>query len=422
MISGQCWFTSQPTNQKHNDFITGIFGKAIHRIFIDIADFKKPLVLNQYYVDNTMNNLPDGMRYWENDEGENHVYNGTPGEGSTKNMLIACRDMGAIPLLTLGHSEERTSWLTRNPVNHTDFLEKFCRYLAFYLKDMGFLQAHLEVFNEPQKCIGMGDYAKICKAMIKGFNINPNYKVHVGSNDITIDFIYKNFIDDELRSMLKGHYYSTHILQHGHHGKLRQFIDEVKLNVSVTEFSPNGNWGMLGTNNDWGNFNELRDCNIDIYCYLFGIRRDFFGDIFDEIRVFTREPRTINNTYYASGDWLPIGFAYNKYIALKDFNKKYYKPLPLESEGVMLEKYYYRLKVTYNRDPNKAGVKFIQSCFGLKVDGNFGLITESAVKAYQISKGFDDDGIVGPETFTALIADFPRLYDEMNYKMQAGIW
>ena len=93
----------------------------------------------------------------------------------------------------------------------------------------------------------------------------------------------------------------------------------------------------------------------------------------------------------------------------------------------MLEKYYYRLKATFNRDPNKVGVKFIQSCMGLVTDGDFGLKTDGAVKAYQISKGLNnfgdkDLGIVGPLTFTALIADFPRLYDEMNYRVQIGEW
>ncbi len=422
MPSGMCWFTSQPNNKLHNDFISQIYSPAIHRIFIDIADFARPLVVTDYYVKNTMDNLPDGMRYWENDEGQNHVYNGTPGEGSTKDMLAMCKNTGAIPLLCLGHSEERTSWLTRNPINHLDFLEKFCRYLAYYLKDMGFLQAHAEVFNEPQKCIGGQDYGKICKAVIKGFCISPNYKVHVGSNDITIDLTYKNFIDDELKRLLKGNYYSTHILQHSHHGKLLQLVNELKpIKVSVTEFSPNGNWGLYGLNNNMGAFNELIDNNIEIYCLLFGIRRDFFADVYDEIRVFTREPRPELNL--KSGDWLPVGFAYEKYIALRNFNKKYFnKKLPLEWEGIMLEKYYYRLKTTFNRDPNKVGVKFIQSALGLTCDGVFGLKTENAVRAYQISKFGTDDGIVGPGTFTAMIADFPRLYNEMHYNVEIGAW
>jgi len=434
MPSGMCWFTTQPNNKKHNDFISDIYNPAIHRIFIDIADFPLKPVKQSWplYVENVINNLPDGLRYWENDERQNHVFNGTPGEGSTKDMLIMCKNTGAIPLLCLGHAEERTSWLSRNPVNHLEYLENFCRQLAFYLRfKMGFLQAHIEVFNEPQKSMpDVSHYIKVYKAMAKGFKQFKNFKVHIGSNDIEID-INQYLIPIIKDKPVLADYYATHVLwprQHnqGYIAKVNELLKGSGLTQSVTEFSPNGNWGKFGIDNDWGAFNELVNNGIEIYCLLFGIRRDFFGDVFDEIRVFTREPRP--QIGLMSGDWLPVGFAYNKYIALKNFNRKYYnKKLPLEWETIMLEKYYYRLKATFNRDPNKVGVKFIQSCLGLVTDGDFGLKTDGAVKAYQISKGLNnfgdkDLGIVGPLTFTALIADFPRLYDEMNYRVQIGEW
>ena len=42
------------------------------------------------------------------------------------------------------------------------------------------------------------------------------------------------------------------------------------------------------------------------------------------------------------------------------------------------------------------------------VDGNFGPLTESAVKAFQSSKGLASDGIVGPATWSKLIVQVKK--------------
>ena len=57
----------------------------------------------------------------------------------------------------------------------------------------------------------------------------------------------------------------------------------------------------------------------------------------------------------------------------------------------------------------KRSVKRLQAIlnilgYGLDVDGSFGPLTEAAVKKFQKSMGLKDDGIVGPATWTALIA------------------
>ena len=44
-----------------------------------------------------------------------------------------------------------------------------------------------------------------------------------------------------------------------------------------------------------------------------------------------------------------------------------------------------------------------QEGFALEVDGLFGRDTESAVKRFQREHGLDDDGIVGPLTWAALL-------------------
>lgn len=40
--------------------------------------------------------------------------------------------------------------------------------------------------------------------------------------------------------------------------------------------------------------------------------------------------------------------------------------------------------------------------YGVNVDGSFGALTESAVKAFQAQRGLTADGIVGPVTWNAL--------------------
>jgi peptidoglycan hydrolase-like protein with peptidoglycan-binding domain len=52
-------------------------------------------------------------------------------------------------------------------------------------------------------------------------------------------------------------------------------------------------------------------------------------------------------------------------------------------------------------------VKYVQTILGLKVDGQFGPITDKAVRAFQAKKGLLVDGIVGPITYAALAGGAP---------------
>src|SRR5215475_13750270 len=45
--------------------------------------------------------------------------------------------------------------------------------------------------------------------------------------------------------------------------------------------------------------------------------------------------------------------------------------------------------------------------FGLAADGLFGRATEAAVKRFQNEQGLDDDGVVGPQTWAALLQTEP---------------
>ncbi len=413
-VAGQCWQTSQPLNKKHNMILKSMFPAGIERIFIDLADIPQSNNnVDDNYVETVMNYMPDGMRYWQNDEGEDHHLLGVMGQGSTVNHLLMCKNINAIPLLCLGHSEERQSWLSRNPINHVTFLEQFCKGLAHYLRNkMGFTQAHLEIFNEPKKCIPISNYITICKHMSRGFKQYLNFKVHVGSNDIEQDlagYIQEIVKDKELLKTID--YYATHVLwerQHdqGYIATVNNILKSTNLKQSVTEFSPDG---------DWDTFNELIENNIEIYCILFVLRRDFFGDVFDDIYVFTREDRP--NLGLKSGDI--ISFNQAKFNMLVAFNNKYYnKQLPIEKEGIKLEK-------IYKNGSRSIGVTFIQKVLNsdldidinpkLKVDGWFGAKTEAAVKLFQKHFNITQTGIVDEKTFKVMIFNEPNLFDELIY-------
>ena len=50
-------------------------------------------------------------------------------------------------------------------------------------------------------------------------------------------------------------------------------------------------------------------------------------------------------------------------------------------------------------------VKKLQSKLGINADGDFGLKTEDAVKAYQLKNGLTPDGIVGPNTWQKIMGE-----------------
>ncbi|MHB1334529.1 MAG: peptidoglycan-binding domain-containing protein [Candidatus Humimicrobiaceae bacterium] len=435
MPTGNCYTnTLQPLNPKHQAVIKEVYKAGIERLYGNLADVRPKRDNETWfnYMGDVIEYLPDGMRLWTNDEGQDHVFNGSLGEGSFKNLLLMCKITDRIPLVVWGHNEEQSSWLSRNPVNHLDFLENFSKYFAIYLREkMGFTQAHLEVWNESQKCMpNTDDYAKVVEAMGRGFKQYANFKVHMGSNDINVDVDFGYAQSLVNRPELKGKvdYYSSHALwprQHkqGYMAKLNEILAGTGLKLSITEFSPNGDWGQYGVNGDYGAFNELIENGVTIWCILFAFRRDFFGDVFDDIKIFTREARTIDGKYYASGDWLPNGFNSKKYITLIDFINKFYgMQIPMEAEMFQLEKYYYRLKVTFNRDINRAGIKFIQTVVGATPDGKWGDATDEAVEKYQVDHGLAADKIVGPDTFRDMMKNYPKAYIDLEYFTLIGEW
>jgi peptidoglycan hydrolase-like protein with peptidoglycan-binding domain len=60
---------------------------------------------------------------------------------------------------------------------------------------------------------------------------------------------------------------------------------------------------------------------------------------------------------------------------------------------------------TVRRGDKGQDVKLIQGLVGARVDGDFGPLTETAVKAWQGRNGLSADGVVGPKTWAVLLAE-----------------
>jgi hypothetical protein len=61
-----------------------------------------------------------------------------------------------------------------------------------------------------------------------------------------------------------------------------------------------------------------------------------------------------------------------------------------------------RLAAWLRRGSSGSNVRYLQTVLGLKVDGQFGPITDRAVRAFQAANGLKVDGIVGPITWGRL--------------------
>jgi len=410
-----CWKTFQAKNTHHTNNLRDMGFNGV-RIFLDLAYLPQGVTLYsisahwQAYIDSFVKSKPDNMTPWTFEDFEKPFWAADPND-SFKDNLDMCKDLNWLPVICIGYREEPVesyTWINRSPEGgQIAWLKRFAQELAIYLKNVyQFTRCDMEVWNEPNEAMTAFKYETVATNMCQGWKTGaPEYKTHVFGCDIR----HQDYLDVILQSevLLKYvDYISPHILTYEEWPMLDGTYNKIKSvgkKMSLLEISPLDNMSRM--------LNTVGKC--DMYGLLLGIRNSNIGTAFDitDLLVYDFD----NPSHF-------IAIAIDKMTWLRNFNLKYANETLPEDEMIKLEKYYYRLKVTYNRDPQHVGVKMIQDCLGLKTDGVFGLKTENSVRAYQLSKGLPEDGIVGPETFKALIADYPRIYDEMIYNVAIGFW
>lgn len=94
------------------------------------------------------------------------------------------------------------------------------------------------------------------------------------------------------------------------------------------------------------------------------------------------------------------------YNGLADRKAKYEEAkLVLLGQGEMLRAKTQIVYETVRIGSNNATVRAVQRALGLTVDGEFGPMTEAAVKKWQIEQGLTPDGIVGPITIRRMLGE-----------------
>ena len=91
-------------------------------------------------------------------------------------------------------------------------------------------------------------------------------------------------------------------------------------------------------------------------------------------------------------------FGPNTETAVKQFQGS--KNLPVD--GIIGQQTWGALLVTLQKGMKGEAVKAVQSQFPVADDGDFGPLTEQAVKTFQTQSGLTSDGMVGPNTWRAL--------------------
>ncbi len=88
--------------------------------------------------------------------------------------------------------------------------------------------------------------------------------------------------------------------------------------------------------------------------------------------------------------------------ATEDAVKQFQQSANLLVDGIVGDQTWNALLVTVKKGDTGEAVKAVQSQFPVADDGIFGPLTESAVKSFQTDSQLTADGIVGPLTWRAL--------------------
>jgi hypothetical protein len=405
-ITGICWQTFNCKDVRQTSVLVNSGFKML-RIFIDMANLPQGEP-TQSYIANFMNTV-DGLHYW--------TYEGKPGlfqsNAIVKDSFDFCKKEGWLPIVCLGYREEQPhNWLGRNPSGDKWlWLGKFSKAFATYLNNWGFPRADVEIWNEPSKVFGWEAYSEL--AYIMGSNwksVNPNYKLHIFTDD-SFRTGYLRDVMNNIDLMNITDYISIHVgvgtEQEEWDNKqisiVKNIISKIPhLKLAVTEMSPNGKWEHM---------QQLIDSGVSMYGLMWAIRKEEVGTAF-----------VIDDVWQIRPDQSVLCSSPTKRDILTAFNHYYYEPYEIIEEDMKLEK-------LYKVGSQGIGVKFIQKVLNeeiapdplLLIDGQWGSQTTLAVTAYQKVNNLKPDGIVGEITFKNMIAEYPEIWNQIEYAWAIGV-
>ena len=157
---------------------------------------------------------------------------------------------------------------------------------------------------------------------------------------------------------------------------------------------------------DWAEKGSIADMPLDKVCFVY--REDEDSNPMAHVGVYLGDGRTVDSRSHAKGTLLTKleDYRWTHYARLRGMDDEYTDEVP-EQETI-----------TDQRDTIRKGAKntTVTELQGLLLkhgyslpkygaDGEFGSETESAVKAFQAASGLAPDGIVGPATWDALLAE-----------------
>lgn len=214
------WKNFNTTLPEHVNNFLGLGFKGLS-IFIDLADFPKaglnhnsPSLAWWLYMNHCFTFFGDPMKSWTFD-GRSHSMDVGPKNEDMKSAFIFCKKYNITPFICFGHSEEKSSWLTRSPgMDKWLWLRRFSLEFARYIKGKyGFIDAPMESWNEPNECQSVNSYVNISVNLEIGWHtIYPNSNVYVGNCNIKHTDYLNGVLNDKPLMSKKKVVLAAHIL------------------------------------------------------------------------------------------------------------------------------------------------------------------------------------------------------------------
>lgn len=314
-------------------------------------------------------------------------------------ILDECKANNIVPMIN-----NNAPYLDRNiPV--AEYARR-CKLIDIILYEYGFKKAYVSVINEPGKFYDTPQYCMYVNASKNAVKYFPIVAGNDEWNMLDWDFLLDNTMFDYL-----GVHPLSSLGYPANWNMLSSWASKAKARNRGVMATEAGSWfKSYSSSEGWFVIKNLilkcKYLNYEAVCIV-------CVDINEDHSVLGF--RIFNKNYTVLERVSPY---WDDFISLVNREGKKY----IEEEDMKLEKYYYKDKVTYKRDPKKAGIRFIQTVVEVKPDSKWGNVTDEAVRQYQEDNNLDQDKIVGPLTFREMMKTNPKAYIDLQYFVAVGDW